>query len=102
MLLVQMGCRQNYQKFWEIIKEDLKNMFDDFHNSVLPIERFNYGLITLLPKKENAEEIRSYRPICLLNVSYKILTEVLTHRLSLVSKKVISENQTGFIKSRFI
>lgn len=32
-----------HQQFWEIIKDDLKELFDDFHKGSLPIKRLNYG-----------------------------------------------------------
>jgi hypothetical protein len=39
-----------YQKFWEIIKGDLMQMFLDLHVGVLPLFSLNFGVITLLPK----------------------------------------------------
>ena len=39
---------------------------------------------------------------CLLNVSFKIFTKVLTNRLSLVANKVIRPSQTAFIPGRHI
>jgi mannosylglycoprotein endo-beta-mannosidase len=61
-----------YQHCWEIIKDDMVVLFSDFHNLNLDIGRLNYGIITLLPKIKEANNIRQYRPICLLNVVYKI------------------------------
>jgi hypothetical protein len=63
-----------YQVFWEIIKDDLLALFMEFHNGTLPVYSLNFGIITLLPKKCNALKIQDYRPICLLNVSFKIIT----------------------------
>lgn len=34
------------------------SLFNDFHNGVLPIERLNYCVITLLPKTDNAMEMK--------------------------------------------
>jgi hypothetical protein len=55
----------------QFIKEDLLLLFQDFYNLKLDIGRFNYGTITLLPKVKDANNIKQYRPICLLNVIYK-------------------------------
>jgi hypothetical protein len=66
-----------YQKFWEYIKNDLKEMLDKFHSGKLDIERLNHGVISLIPKVQDADVIQKFRPICLLNVSYKILTKIL-------------------------
>jgi hypothetical protein len=91
-----------YQVFWDTIKEDLKEMFDKFHDGNLDIERLNHGVITLVPKVSNALTIQKFRPICLLNVSYKILTKLLADRLGLVIHKIIADTQTAFIRDRYI
>jgi len=55
-----------------------------------------------VPKLKEANTIKQFRPICLLNVDYKWFTKVLTNRLVPVAKKMIGKNQTGFIKGRNI
>lgn len=54
--------------------------------------------ITLIPKVHEGNIIQQYKPIYLLNVSYKIFTKVAMNRLSLVADKVVSPSQTAFIK----
>jgi hypothetical protein len=39
-----------YQHCWDIVKFDVVNLFIDFHNGSLDIQRINYGIITLLLK----------------------------------------------------
>jgi hypothetical protein len=56
----------------------------------------------LLPKIKEANQIKQHRPICLLNVIYKIITKVLTIRLNVVISKMISVTQTTFIPGHFI
>jgi hypothetical protein len=56
-----------YQVFWQVMKADLMAMFYDFHKGELPLYSLNFGIITLLPKCEEAIRIQQYRPICLLN-----------------------------------
>jgi hypothetical protein len=65
-----------YQHFWGVIKNDLMALFESFQKGDLPLYKLNFGVITLLPKKENATQIQQYRPICLLNVSFKILLKL--------------------------
>jgi hypothetical protein len=77
-------------------------MCDDFSKGKLDIERLNYVLITLIPKVDNVMEMKKFRPICLLNVCYKIITKSLNNMLSTCINKVISENQYGFIKGKYI
>ena len=59
-----------YQHFWDLIKDDLILMFDDLYNGTLDIKRLVYGIITLILKTKEANQIQKFRPICLLNVSF--------------------------------
>lgn len=86
-----------FKRFWETVKGDIFEMFQDFWKGLLDIKRLNYGVVTLVPKLKEDNTIKQYRSICFLNVDYKIFTKVLTNRLVPVAKKVISKNQTSFI-----
>jgi hypothetical protein len=79
-----------YQAFWELIKDDLMTLFHDFYKGDLPLYSLNFGTIILLPKCKEASRIRQYRPICLLNISFKIFTKVAMNRLMSVTQKVIN------------
>src|SRR6266498_4667055 len=79
-----------YQKFWNTIKGDLLTMFQDLFRGEFPLFSLNFGIITLIPKVQDANIIKQYRPICLLNVSFKIFTKVTTNRLNMVADKMVS------------
>ena len=49
-----------YHKFWEIIKGDLLSMFHDLHSGDLPLFSLNFGVITLIPKVQEANIIQKY------------------------------------------
>ena len=91
-----------YQHFWEVIKGDLMDMFHDLHNGDLPLFSLNFGVITLLPKTQETNKIQQFRPICLLNVSFKIFTKVATFRIISVADNLISPTQTSFMCGRNI
>jgi hypothetical protein len=91
-----------WQVFWDVIKKDLMAMFDSFYEGLLPIHSINFGTIILIPKCSDAISIQQYRPICLLNVSFKIFTKVLANRLTTVANKVISPTQSAFLPGRNI
>jgi hypothetical protein len=46
------------QPFCNILKEYLMKMFENFQQGELPPFHLNYGIIILLPKKENAIQIQ--------------------------------------------
>jgi hypothetical protein len=71
-----------YQVFWNLVKEDLMALFREFHWGNLLLYSLNFGTIILLLKYTEFRTIQQYRPICLLNVSFKIFTKVLTNRLA--------------------
>jgi hypothetical protein len=91
-----------YQTFWDVIKSDLMMMFESFQHGNLPLFHLNYGTFVLLPKKENVIQIQQYRPICLLNVSFKIFTKVGTNRVTKVAHNVVRPTQTAFMPGRHI
>ena len=91
-----------YQNFWDVIKVDLLHLFSCLHVGQLELFRLNFGEIILLPKINEAERIQQYRPICLLNVSFKIFTKVATLRLNTVADHVVRPSQTAFMQGRNI
>lgn len=66
------------------------------------MERMNYGIITLLPKVNDANIIQQFRPICLLRCIYKLIAKVMTLRLEPVAPKLISIHQAAIVKKRNI
>ena len=91
-----------YKKCWHIIKGDLLPMFHDLFSGQLQLFHLNFGTITLLPKKTDAVRIEQFRPICLLNVSFKIFTKVGTNRLTQIAHSVVQHSQTAFMPDRNI
>ena len=91
-----------YQIFWSLIKDDLMAMFREFHAGKLPLFNLNFGTITLIPKQKEVKQVHQYRPICMLNVSFKIFTKVLANRLVTVADKVVRQSQTAFMTGRNI
>jgi len=61
------------------------------------------GIIKHIPKKD-AEPyfIKKWRPISLLNCDYKIAAKVIANHFKQVLPNLIDNDQTGFLKGRFI
>lgn len=77
-------------------------MVNDFYLGELDVQRLNYGVITLIPKIKGANNVKQYRPICLLNVSFMIFTKLIMDRLTSYAGGLINQCQTAFIKGRYI
>jgi hypothetical protein len=90
------------KKMWYLIKKEMWKMVQDFNENKLDLKRLNYGVITLVPKVREANIIKQYRLIFLLNVDFKVFPKLLMDRMSPLADKVISENQSAFIKGRNI
>ena len=89
-----------YQEFWDLI--DLMNLIKNFEEGGLNLERINFAMITLIPKEPDARNLKKFRPISLLNCSFKIFGKLLNNRLIKVANRLIATNQTAFIKGRYI
>lgn len=62
---------QFFKTFWTLIKDDYMSMFKDLFEGHLDLGRLNYGVITLVPKTQEPNNIKQYRPIW-SNVDYKL------------------------------
>ena len=61
------------------------------------------GIINLIPKKDkNKVYLNNWRPISLLNTDYKIITRAIANRIYKSLRQLISYDQTGYIKGKFI
>jgi hypothetical protein len=45
------------------------------------VDRLNFAVIILIPKEEEARTLKKYRPISLINYSFKIFSKVLNNRI---------------------
>jgi hypothetical protein len=92
----------SFKCFWEQIKGPMFDMFEKLHKVELNLSAMNYGLIPLIPKLKEANNIKQYKPIWLLGVDYKWFTKVLAMRLTDVADSIICKTQTFFLLGRNI
>ena len=73
-----------------------------FENGEVSISQ-KCGIISLIPKKDKDKKyLKNWRPISLLNNDYKIVTKAIALHLEKVLPTIISPNQTGCVKGRYI
>jgi hypothetical protein len=92
-----------YKVFWSRIKQLVIDSFlYALESGELSVDQ-KRAVITLTPKpnKDN-RYLQNWRPISLLNTDYKILTKTLAQKLQNVLPSIIEDDQTGYIKGRYI
>jgi hypothetical protein len=92
-----------YKTCWPIIKEDIMAAISAIWSRKL----VNFGIlksayVTLLPKKDDAEQPKDFRPISLVHSFAKLVTKLLANPLAPKLQEMISPIQSAFIKGRFI
>jgi hypothetical protein len=91
-----------YQRFWPLIKKDFMAMVKGFEKGEVNVARLNYATIILIPKEEEGRTLKIFRPISLINCSFKIFAKVLNNRLETICDRLLAPNQSAFVKDRYI
>ena len=92
-----------YKVFWNDLAEILLNALNfSFETGQLSISQ-RRGIVKLIPKKDaELSLIKNWRPLTLLNCDYKIASKAIASRIKTFLPKLISDDQTGFLKGRCI
>ena len=90
-----------YKQYIDILAPILKDVYNEaFTLGTLP-PTFYEALISVIPKKDrDAADPANYRPLSLVSVDCKILTEILALRLESALPSIIHPDQVGFMKNR--
>ena len=91
-----------YQKFWDIVGNDVVTMVLNVLNSDMSMADTNKTYITLVLKNNNPSRITEFRPISLSNVIYKLIAKVLANQLKLILPHIILKNQSAFTAGRLM
>ena len=80
----------------------LRSINEGFYKGQLSVTQ-RQGIIVCIPKDNKPKQyIKNWRPISLLNISYKILSTCIANRLKTFLHDIIHDNQKGFMKGRYI
>ena len=92
-----------YLCFWNILGPLLCRLFKQCLLSESLPESLRTSVTRLLFKKRgDVKDLKNWRPISLLNVDYKILSKVITLRLSRVMESIVHPDQTCSVPGRSI
>ena len=91
-----------YQLLGNSILKPLSDLFNYWFQGGKMAHIFSTATIVSLYKKGDPADPGNWRPISLLNTDYKIYTSIINERTKKIIPRIINNNQTGFVKGRFI
>lgn len=89
-----------FQSQWEFVGDAFCTMVLEIFTNPGKVSQINDTLITLIPKVDPVVNIKNFRPISLCNISYKVITKILAHRLRLLMGTLVNPCQSSFIPHR--
>ena len=92
-----------YKFFWRDLKIFIIKSIDHaFENNRLSVSQ-SLGIISIIPKGEKDKRfLRNWRPLCLLNSLYKIVSGAISERIKPSLDYLINGDQKGFVAGRYI
>ena len=87
---------------WDIIAQDIYNAVVSFFCGAELPRRVTATLIVLISKVQNPNSFAQFRPISLCNFLNKVLLRILAERLAPLLPRIVSPNQSGFIRGHQI
>ena len=90
------------KKYWKYLRIPVLNYANYCFTTGSLTPSFKTASIKLIPKKGDTTKLKNWRPISLLNCTYKIISKTLDIRLSKVTDKILSRAQKGFTGERHI
>ena len=89
--------------FWNRLKYIITNAINYCYKTGKLSISMRQSIITCLPKgNKDRQSLKNWRPISLLCVIYKMASAAIAERIKPFLEKLISKNQSGFLKGRYI
>ena len=91
-----------YQTFWPLIKNEFILVINEILNENNLSSSQCKGVLSLIYKKGERENLKNWRPLTLLNVDYKIIAKCFALRFKPLLPSLINSNQKGYVNGRYI
>nr|GEU78008.1 hypothetical protein [Tanacetum cinerariifolium] len=90
------------KKYSDLMKMDIFKFVNYFFASGSMPQGANSSFFTLIPNINKPLSVKDFRPISFIGTHYKIISKLISNRLSKVIDKVVSKEQSAFIAGRQI
>ena len=91
-----------YKKYWPLLKKNFMQVIKEIEETEeLCISQYR-GVLCLIYKSGDRDEIPNWRPITLLNTDYKIIAIIYAERLKEVLPFIIKKKKKAYIEGRNI
>ena len=84
-----------YQKFWPILGKQVSHAVIHIICGATYAYSLNHTHVVLISKKQNLTEMTYFCPIILCNAVYKLVTKIVTNRVTEFLPSIISYNQSA-------
>ncbi|XP_038994730.1 uncharacterized protein LOC120118853 [Hibiscus syriacus] len=91
-----------FKKTWPVVGKEVIEAITFFFKESYIFPAFNATTIALVPKILNPNKVSDFRPISCCSVIYKAITKIIVTRMTHFLPKIISSNQSAFVKGRSI
>ncbi|PNY02575.1 hypothetical protein L195_g025887 [Trifolium pratense] len=91
-----------FKSTWSIIKNDVIAAVMEFFYDEKIYSAINSTLVTLIPKHSAAKTVKEYRLISCCTTIFKIISKILTARLSKVLGSIVNLSQAAFVPEQHI
>ncbi|KAL3702106.1 hypothetical protein R1sor_020128 [Riccia sorocarpa] len=85
-----------------IILSEVENFMTDLYTKQQQTPETRTAVIKMIPKTEDKERLKDWRPISLMSLTYKLIAKIVAERLKKLMPDLVDVQQAGFIKGRSI
>lgn len=86
-----------YRKYWNIIKEKMIKFVQECFKNIAVPRRMNQTLVVLIPKSDHPTNANHFRPISLCKFNYKIVSKIITNRMTDIMDRIVLPHQRAFV-----
>ncbi|CAH9093039.1 unnamed protein product [Cuscuta europaea] len=91
-----------FKENWSKVGEDVCEAVREFFDTGTLLKQVNHTVVALIPKTNHSPTVSDFRPISCTNVTYKIITKILSSRLGPLLSSIINPAQGAFVDGRLM